>query len=550
MIALWMLYCTAISLLLGVAALAAERALRVWTLPRRWVWATALVGSLVLGTAAWFAPVPSVPVAPAVAFPAVNEATEDTGGARPAEPHNARITGTAAQTYDFDRLLIVAWLALSGIAVGTVGASALKLRHQRRGWKESLVDGTPVFITDALGPGVIGFASPRIVLPQWALSADPETLRLMMAHEKEHVRAGDQYLLISSLIAAALFSWNLALWWLVQRLRHAMELDCDARVLRNGTDVKSYGELLLAVSRRPSPRMVSLAAFADSDFFLERRIRAMVTPRQKHGWVVVTASATLSGLLLLAACEVPRPIAPGGTVETAKPAADLSLADGEVRPVPRTHLATMIRGAIAQRHPSAYADPSPRQAVWFVVDHNWAILESWVGPEFTDQAWLDWVKQSRYAEFDLGPYLFDIPGKSGQNIRVVWAVEGKRSANLKAQEIQYENAARLPDGVFAPGDVDKKPSLTNKAEAAGALQRTYPSALHSAGIEGHARVQFVIDERGNVDRSTIRVLSATHEAFGEAAADVVEVLRFSAGQRQGESVPVMLEMPLVWQPRR
>ena len=52
--------------------------------------------------------------------------------------------------------------------------------------------------------------------------------------------------------AVALFPWNPALWLIVKRLRLAIEIDCDARVLAGRrSDVRDYGMLLLTVGSRP-----------------------------------------------------------------------------------------------------------------------------------------------------------------------------------------------------------------------------------------------------------------------------------------------------------
>ncbi|HYR11062.1 MAG TPA: hypothetical protein VEQ60_24995, partial [Longimicrobium sp.] len=66
MIAHWMLYCLAIGLLLSLAALATERAMRACALPQRWVWVTAMVLMLALPAAARWIPRAPAP-APAAA---------------------------------------------------------------------------------------------------------------------------------------------------------------------------------------------------------------------------------------------------------------------------------------------------------------------------------------------------------------------------------------------------------------------------------------------------------------------------------------------------
>src|SRR5262249_5151229 len=66
------------------------------------------------------------------------------------------------------------------------------------------------------------------------------------------------------------------LWWQLHRLRCAIEVDCDARVLDAGLDTGQYGETLIDVSQRPSDHIGSVAAMSESRSFLERRIAIMV----------------------------------------------------------------------------------------------------------------------------------------------------------------------------------------------------------------------------------------------------------------------------------
>lgn len=57
--------------------------------------------------------------------------------------------------------------------------------------------------------------------------------------------------------------WNPALWWIVRRLRLAIETDCDRRVLHAGTDVHAYGVLLLnAAARYARAPLLAGTAFA------------------------------------------------------------------------------------------------------------------------------------------------------------------------------------------------------------------------------------------------------------------------------------------------
>jgi beta-lactamase regulating signal transducer with metallopeptidase domain len=425
MISLWMLYCATITLVLGVAALGAERAVRLWDLPGRWVWAGALVGSLILGSMAWFTPMTNVPAPITESLP---EVTKDLPASTPATataPQNMRAVYLHPMSLTSDRMLVAAWLTLSlGVAAVIIGAGFM-LRRRRRCWTPTIVDGTPVLITDGIGPAVAGFLHPQILLPQWALESNTSMRALMIAHEREHIRAGDHRLLAFSILLTIIAPWNAALWWLIYRLRHAVELDCDARVLQSGGDVKAYGTLLLEVSRRPSTTSFSVAAFAEPTSYLKRRIHAMVAKKPRRRKLITSLSVGLSTALSLIACELPRPSGPGGSSE------DLTLTSDqfrpkEVSPQPSAALAELISNSIARRHPDAHAGISRDQAVWFVADAEDQILESWVGPAFTDDRWQDFARERRYPRMLIAPFLFNIPGTSGQTIPVIWAKDAQQ----------------------------------------------------------------------------------------------------------------------------
>ncbi|MGZ6640165.1 MAG: M56 family metallopeptidase, partial [Solirubrobacteraceae bacterium] len=72
--------------------------------------------------------------------------------------------------------------------------------------------------------------------------------RLVIAHEAEHVAARDTLVLGIACVVVAAMPWNPVVWYMLSRLRLAVELDCDARVLRAGAAPLSYGALLIDVA--------------------------------------------------------------------------------------------------------------------------------------------------------------------------------------------------------------------------------------------------------------------------------------------------------------
>jgi hypothetical protein len=87
--------------------------------------------------------------------------------------------------------------------------------------------------------------------------------------------ARDPQILTTATLLFALFPWNAPLAWMLRRLRFAMEVDCDARVVRGGADPASYGEALLYVSQRQAPAPATSIALIERPSQLERRINLM-----------------------------------------------------------------------------------------------------------------------------------------------------------------------------------------------------------------------------------------------------------------------------------
>jgi hypothetical protein len=134
---------------------------------------------------------------------------------------------------------------------------------------------------------------------------------MVIAHEQAHLAGRDPQLLTVALFLLVLMPWNLPLWWQLHRLRCAIEVDCDARVLERGVDTRQYGETLIQVSERPVAYVGSVAAMAESRSFLEERITLMVMDPVRWGSAATLASGCLALVLLAFAAEVTPPNAGG-----------------------------------------------------------------------------------------------------------------------------------------------------------------------------------------------------------------------------------------------
>jgi protein TonB len=91
--------------------------------------------------------------------------------------------------------------------------------------------------------------------------------------------------------------------------------------------------------------------------------------------------------------------------------------------------------------------------------------------------------------------------------------------------------------------VERMPELVGGLEA---LQRNivYPEIARLAGIEGRVTVQFVIDERGNVNNPV--VVRGIGGGCDEAAVEAVKKAKFTPGMQRGRPVKVSYTLPVTF----
>ena len=332
----WMLYALLVGVLLAMTAAALEGTLRIAGRPGRWVWAGALALTSILTLAApgRFAEHDAAPVVMRVNAAAAMELKHQPtviesawlllGEARSAllvPVAGALRSAGAVMPAWLDRGLAVLWIALSVALLLLFASVYRRFVRARREWPRAELHGTLVRVSPKAGPAVIGLSRPEIVVPRWLLGRSEEEQRLVLAHEQEHVRARDPLLLAGACVAAALVPWNPAAWWMLSRLRLAVELDCDARVLRRGATARSYGTLLIDLAGQCSGLRVGAPALADESSHLERRLLAMKPKFSRFAPARAALLGVASGLALLAACEAKLP--------TATEVADMKVADAE-----------------------------------------------------------------------------------------------------------------------------------------------------------------------------------------------------------------------------
>ncbi|HST60845.1 MAG TPA: M56 family metallopeptidase [Longimicrobium sp.] len=305
----WLLRALATGVLLGTAAFAAERVAGWFGLARRWTWAAALAGSLLLPLLALAAPgaLPEIRLPDWRSAPAVFEASPplSTSSNTPAAGISGPVeTAAGAAPRPLPRAVLLGWLAASLILLRCLAWSHHRLNRERRRCAAVEVEGIPVRVSERTGPLVVGLVRPELLLPRWVLALPPEEQRLIVRHEREHVAAGDPWLLALATLAVALVPWNPALWLQHRRLRLALETDCDARVLAAGVSRRLYGQVLLRAAGHPFSFSVLAPAWGARTSHLERRIIAMTAKPPAHALLRALPLSLLTLGVAAAACDL------------------------------------------------------------------------------------------------------------------------------------------------------------------------------------------------------------------------------------------------------
>lgn len=306
----WMIYVVLVSLLLGLAALAFERSARLRKTNTRWLWGGSILASLLVPFAISSISV-QLPALPSAANPtaamktvALREMT-----LRELSPSDwlASGAGEVAKAGHLDGTIAWIWLATSASLALLIVVGSLHLAWRRRRWVRGTLSGTPVFISEDLGPAIVGLFAPHIVVPRWLMDATSLEQELVLAHEDAHLEAHDAQLLAVALLLLVCMPWNLPLWWQLRRLRFAIEIDCDARVVRRGHGMRPYGEVLIAIGERQSSSMAVVAGMSESRSFLEQRLRHLLQEKVRWTSFATIALACTGSAMAAVAAQVSPP---------------------------------------------------------------------------------------------------------------------------------------------------------------------------------------------------------------------------------------------------
>jgi TonB family protein len=557
MIAYSMLYASAVGLLLLLAALLGSSVLRKQGNADRGVWLAALALALALPFLALAGPGDS----PVTAASPVVETGLIGLPAVVAVPAVPTVTVSAARSarLGLDELLIGLWFLASLMLAVRWAVAVRRLGAVIRSCPSTTVDGVRVSLTSNLGPAVAGVLEPRIVAPQWLLSMPDEQRSLVLAHEQEHIRAGDPWLAVVARVARILAPWNPFVWLLSSRLLRAVELDCDRRVLRRHPDIEAYGLTLLTVSSRDPSGLLGAAAFTETEAPLRRRILAMTTPPKTVPVVGILASIVLGTLLIVGAFEIPIPTF---RLEVAPEPSEMGTVPD---PLPSGTVTAMVTEAVSERPLTnvqiwmpgtglgGLSNPDGRFLLMDVPAGEHQVVAELIGYGQVAGAVTVGDGETTTLHFRLEQTAIPIErvivgGPSADGSASAGSGMASSDPPIDGEKARAETASGsgIPGRpTFTPFSV--APRVINAEEVRRAMMQAYPSELRDEGIGGTVEVYFFIDEDGHVQANRINS-SSGHPTLDEAALAVAGLYRFSPARNRDARRPVWVTFPITFVP--
>lgn len=317
-------FCLIVSAIASAGAWFAEEGFRRLGWTTRWIWLAAM------------AAVPTLLFAPLV-FPEAVGSLGGVGGAvlgsTVIEIPGLLVTDGAAGDM-WARVATAVWLAMSLVLAGVLFRTHWMLGRRRATWDPTTIHGRDVYVSEDQGPAVAGVLRPWIVLPAWVLDLTDTEVDLVVTHEDEHVAGRDTLLLATALALLVATPWNPIGWWQLRRLRMAVEVDCDRRVLRTRPDAEAYGSILISVAARTSGPSLGLAAFTERSTNLKRRILTMTERRTPLTSLRSALFVLLAAVLAVQACGVDSPVTIDDTSAAVVEAEGEATPAGELRARP------------------------------------------------------------------------------------------------------------------------------------------------------------------------------------------------------------------------
>ncbi|MGD0632238.1 MAG: M56 family metallopeptidase [Terracidiphilus sp.] len=161
-----------------------------------------------------------------------------------------------------------------------------------------------------------------VLLPYECLEWDARKLRIVLAHERAHIRQGDFYLQLLAGLYTAVFWFSPLGWWLKRELSDLGEVISDRAGLDEAASCASYAQVLLEFAALPRPTAIGVAMARSRNLSLRiERLLNETSFRQAFagGGLRVVLAVLLVPVSLFAATSLIRVEAAGSGQEVQAP---------------------------------------------------------------------------------------------------------------------------------------------------------------------------------------------------------------------------------------
>lgn len=485
----------------------------------------------------------------------VNRAVADAG---PSAISAVATTPGAAAAGAWDPLLLVL-LAGTAFRLLWLIAGTLRLAAIARRAGPDPADAAPLqqvletnadvrYSADIAQPATYGVRRPIVLLPLRLRSLNASVRHAVLAHELLHVKRRDWTALMTEELLRAVFWFNPAVWWLVDRVHAAREEVVDAQAIKYTGGRRNYVRALLAFA--DAPAVAAAPAFAHRRHLFARIKRLCEeSPMSPHRLFVasclVAVAAGTSGVYAVGAFPIQAaedvliaPAAPvftfggiGGSqdVPPPPPPAPPAPAPGQDPPPPPPSVRIRQTPAVLREVRPQYPVEAMRAGIEGNVEIEVTIGEDGkvtharvihsANPALDNKA-LEAARQWLFAK--------PTEGSVTRTIELTFTLRGSPPAPPPAPASAAREIA--PEAVRVGGNI-KTPMKTRH------VNPRYPAAAREANLSGMVVLEILIGRDGRVENASVL---RSMPLLDKAAIEAVTQWEFRPTLLNGTPVPVIM----------
>lgn len=192
------------------------------------------------------------------------------------------VEGTYFMVVDYLKIAMILWM----VGVCVIGIYTLITYLRLKFWvREATLKEKGVYVSANVETAfLLGYISPKIYLPT---SMGEKEAEIVTAHEKAHMKRGDNWLKLLGFICLTIHWFNPLMWLSYGMLCRDIEDACDEMVIRNldPADRKAYSEALLKCGKKS--RKVYGCPVAFGEISIRNRILNILNYKKPATWISI-----------------------------------------------------------------------------------------------------------------------------------------------------------------------------------------------------------------------------------------------------------------------